>query len=1199
MADNQDPRYSGKDAPFLADDDPLAELARIVGYDVPEQRASTPGTRDTISESFDLDLDLEAELLSDLARDQQVAPEVSPPTPASAGEDQLTVEEIPDFLKTRASMPDTHSDEPVAADFADEIDAERMPMVDGAQDGGDERAALAAQDDADTSDLIHDDAHAGDVEPESPEAVMAEDWTDLPDWPPRRPDAAVRELDYPEAGAFADLLSGAEYSAVADDLSGRGDADDGPQQSPEAGSEETVPSTDGDILRETQRVEDDRTILGSHEDFDESDVGYVSEDELIAAGEQVSELAEPGDLRRPDSDLPTETVFEEQANDAHVATREPAPTAYEFASPEPEPDEDAEQTYDEASLPDEVAKADTAATITPPGTGADDRHVDLVLRDFERYAVPDRGLSPLLVDPPAFTPVTVGAASSNIAPYADRGPANDWDIADELERAFADLDGAGASPTPQPHGADDAEEHAADDHDALPVGRFFVDENTDIEDAVEPETHDLGIVAAPEEPTESTDWPDPVSEMESAGAQDDPHGDIDFDFDHFELEMEQASEALTDGLGDAEDQAFDAETEPQRHEEPDRGELAVDRADGVPTSMAVAATAAAAASFATGSRDLGNRSSDSTAAAAAVGVSDAPAHPGFDVRDVADTTDYVEPVQEIDVPDLPKTEDWHGVERVDDFDISEIEAEFADILSRGDMQNQPRRTKPVEPVTAASAAPIAAGAATPPRDDLDFEQIDFAEFDFGTLSETGGRAENAAVHQARAQSHDPRQDDLAFEDFRPPAPGQAVQKGAGLPKWPIAAAVLVAGGLFGAWMVWGGGNVSSGEPRVIAADDSPMKVVPEEPGGRAVPNQNQAVYEQVDGTRSNDVNLVSRSEEPVDVVQRTVDPQVLPLEGRPEPGQTASPPVSQDGPADVDAATGEADPFGSEIAETSEATTNDRLGVAPRRVQTMVVRSDGTLVPREEAPDNVAQTSPVTSDEALSASALIAAAEGGQATTLSPAGPEAVAAGAENGGVPLPQPRPEASAGNIAPGQETAERLLPDGQTTAEATDTNTAVAAPVRMVRTTALDGTGDPLPGDRPADQPVNIVGNASESQEQAQTTQEPAPASTPAAPEGQQPTQQAAGLAPAGQAIDNPGGYVMQIASQPTEEGARSTYQSLAQRYGSILGNRQAQIQAADIPDRGTFYRVRIAGGTREEATALCERYQAAGGSCFVAR
>jgi hypothetical protein len=44
---------------------------------------------------------------------------------------------------------------------------------------------------------------------------------------------------------------------------------------------------------------------------------------------------------------------------------------------------------------------------------------------------------------------------------------------------------------------------------------------------------------------------------------------------------------------------------------------------------------------------------------------------------------------------------------------------------------------------------------------------------------------------------------------------------------------------------------------------------------------------------------------------------------------------------------------------------------------------------------------------------------------------------------------------------------------------------------------------------------------------------------------------------------------------------------------------QIQPAEIPDRGTFYRVRVAGGTREEAVALCERYQAAGGSCFVAR
>jgi hypothetical protein len=180
-------------------------------------------------------------------------------------------------------------------------------------------------------------------------------------------------------------------------------------------------------------------------------------------------------------------------------------------------------------------------------------------------------------------------------------------------------------------------------------------------------------------------------------------------------------------------------------------------------------------------------------------------------------------------------------------------------------------------------------------------------------------------------------------------------------------------------------------------------------------------------------------------------------------------------------------------------------------------------------------------------------------------------------GVPLPQPRPDAaSAPAVA-----SERLQ------AEVPPASAESVAPVRTVQTTTFSNPAQPTPGDRPADQPVTIVGQTSPSAGQAPQ---------PAAP-AEQPVQTAA-VGQSG-ALDNPGGYVVQIASQPTQESAQSTYNSLASRYGSIIGGRQVQIQAAEIPDRGTFYRVRVAGGSREEAVALCERYQAAGGSCFVAR
>ncbi|KGF70266.1 hypothetical protein LL06_06460, partial [Hoeflea sp. BAL378] len=72
-----------------------------------------------------------------------------------------------------------------------------------------------------------------------------------------------------------------------------------------------------------------------------------------------------------------------------------------------------------------------------------------------------------------------------------------------------------------------------------------------------------------------------------------------------------------------------------------------------------------------------------------------------------------------------------------------------------------------------------------------------------------------------------------------------------------------------------------------------------------------------------------------------------------------------------------------------------------------------------------------------------------------------------------------------------------------------------------------------------------------------------------------------------------------SQPSEEGAQASWRTLSSRYNAIIGGKGVDIQRADIPGKGVFHRVRVPAGTREEANALCARYKAAGGSCFVSR
>ena len=52
-------------------------------------------------------------------------------------------------------------------------------------------------------------------------------------------------------------------------------------------------------------------------------------------------------------------------------------------------------------------------------------------------------------------------------------------------------------------------------------------------------------------------------------------------------------------------------------------------------------------------------------------------------------------------------------------------------------------------------------------------------------------------------------------------------------------------------------------------------------------------------------------------------------------------------------------------------------------------------------------------------------------------------------------------------------------------------------------------------------------------------------------------------------------------------------------SVIGGKGVDIKKAEIAGKGTYFRVRIPAGTRDEANALCSRYKSAGGSCLVTR
>lgn len=141
----------------------------------------------------------------------------------------------------------------------------------------------------------------------------------------------------------------------------------------------------------------------------------------------------------------------------------------------------------------------------------------------------------------------------------------------------------------------------------------------------------------------------------------------------------------------------------------------------------------------------------------------------------------------------------------------------------------------------------------------------------------------------------------------------------------IAAVLLVAlvGGA-GAYFI-GAFDGNSGDPVVVAADSNPVRIKPDDPGGREIPNQDRTVYNTLDSEEDDpkrESRLVVRSEEPE--VGDTNRPRViLPSSSRGDVSATVPP-------------------------------------RGPRTVKTVIVRPDGTVVQPEDAVTVPSVTTPST-----------------------------------------------------------------------------------------------------------------------------------------------------------------------------------------------------------------------------------------------
>jgi hypothetical protein len=249
-------------------------------------------------------------------------------------------------------------------------------------------------------------------------------------------------------------------------------------------------------------------------------------------------------------------------------------------------------------------------------------------------------------------------------------------------------------------------------------------------------------------------------------------------------------------------------------------------------------------------------------------------------------------------------------------------------------------------------------------------------------------------------------------------------------------------------------------------------------------------------------------------------------------------------------------------------------GVARGRGETPVITADAG--PARVAPDNPGgaaepykgfkiyeQPAPPDDDAAPAATPAPAAASPPPATkpalTEAPA-PPAKTAAAPVAPVPaMPAPAAPAKVAAATPAPKPAPALkasqLPPAAPIGPAT-------APPRTLNTASAPAAAPPAP------KPV---------------TPAPAPVSAPAA----------AAPLPAGASILQIGAYK----SQADADRAWATYKA---KHASLLAGYSPDVKQVDLGEKGTWFRLRIAGfPSKDVASGLCDRLKADGGSCFLGK
>lgn len=515
-------------------------------------------------------------------------------------------------------------------------------------------------------------------------------------------------------------------------------------------------------------------------------------------------------------------------------------------------------------------------------------------------------------------------------------------------------------------------------------------------------------------------------------------------------------------------------------------------------------------------------------------------------------------------------------------DVDAFEAEILSGLGSGLRSTvapaAPRRPAPLPPSSLAGLA-IGDGPAAP-RD--------------GFLADLGA---------PRRPDVDPEEPEPApIDDETAPSKPRRVRRRS--PAMLAAAAVAVvaaAGGVAYVILDFGGSSIPE-VPPVISADGSPDKIPPAEAEQNASAGPAKAVFDKVADANDPGAQRLDREE-------------------------VVIPPGDDTAKTDTDlpgVATGE------EPAPDAAETTPDSPPIEPKKVRTVVVKPDGTVIASSDAPETAEGVGRFASTTA-------AVAGSGYPEPGALGAPGTIGTPPATGGPPaVPGRKPlvidgtadfKAPPGSIIVTQGTA----PPAADAAAGTETAAAAVAPADATpaETTeavaGFDGPPPPLPPQRPPVPLRTVAAPGAVAPTTAAATSAAVAATPPAAspsapaatggplvltPQASAPAQPAAAARAPAAAAPAPvaaptatpavaGSVAVQLASQKTEAEALRAFADLQRRFPSILGGRQPSVVAATVGDRGTFYRVRVSESSAAAANDLCSQLKAAGGDCFVTR